>query len=177
MLLGDPFKFSILIDAVKEWCYSNEISGGVMIITVDGFMFPADEVLNISLDCAVSELIESLKEIPVNKEVFNLKDKDSAFKEIYNLVYCNHIYPDDDSIEEDWRYKIAPMEFFDKDLSVFAVSDGESVRILASKLRYIKKYSCHKLNNITIREAYVSCADIDLMIIRLNEWLNYYEKK
>lgn len=171
MLIGDPFQFSILINTVKEWNDCAEINNGVMILTVDGFMFPANEILNICLSCEVPELIGNLKGIPINNEVFNIKSKESAFVEIYHLVYCNHIDPDLDRIEEDWRYKIAPMEFFDKDLTVFAVSDGENVRILASKLKYVKKISCHRLENITVREAFVSCADIAIMIERLKDWL------
>lgn len=175
MLIGDPFQFSILINTVKEWNDCDEMKNGVMIITLDGFMFPANEVLNICLDCEVPELIENLKGIPINKEIFNIKNKESAFAEIYNLVYCNHIDPDNDSIDEDWRYRIAPMEFFDKDLIVFAVSDGENVRILASKLKYVKKTSCHRLENITVRETFVACADIAIMITRLKGWLRHDE--
>lgn len=175
MLIGNPFQFSILINAVREWSDCDEINNGVMIITVDGFMFPANEVLNICLDCEVAELIDNLKRIPINKEIFNMKNKESAFVEIYHLVYFNHNDPDNDSIEEDWRYRIAPMEFFDKDLIVFAVSDGENVRILASKLKYVKKNSCHRLENITVREAYVPRDDINMMITRLKGWLRHDE--
>lgn len=182
MVIGDPFKFSIQIDPVKEWCdygeYYKPLNGGVMIITVDGFMFPDNEVLNIWLEGEVPELIENMKKIPINKEIFNLKNKEAAFIEIYNRVFYKHDHPDDYSrVDEFYRYRIAPTEIRDRCLYVYAVSDGENVRILASKLKYVKKYSTHKLNNITVRETYVTCADIYMMIKELNDWLNYYEKQ
>lgn len=182
MVIGDPFKFSIQIDPVKEWCdygeYYKPLNGGVMIITVDGFMFPDNEVLNIWLEGEVRELIKNLKKIPVNKEIFGLKGKEAAFIEIYNRVHYLHDHPDDFGkvVDEFWWYRISPMEILDKDYHVYAISDGENVRILASKLRYIKKYSTHKLNNITVREAYVTCNDIEIMVKELNDWLQYYNQ-
>ncbi len=173
MLIGDPFKFAVLISAVNEWSDCGDISGGVMIIIVDGFMFPANEVLNICLDCEIPEFIDNLKKIPINKEVFNLKNKESAFVGIYNRAYHSLLY-EEDCFDNDWHYKIAPMEFLDKGLIVFAVSDGENVRILASQLKYIKKKSCHKLENIAVKEAFATCADIDIIITKLREWLNNY---
>ena len=105
MLLGDPFAVSVMVKSVKEWNdygdHYEPLNGGIMIITVDGFMFPFNEVLNVSLNCAIPELINNLKGIPYNEDIFKLEDKKSAFKEIYDLVYYNHIHDENDGIEED----------------------------------------------------------------------------
>ena len=67
MLLGDPFAVSVMVKSVKEWNdygdHYEPLNGGIMIITVDGFMFPFNEVLNVSLNCAIPELINNLKAV------------------------------------------------------------------------------------------------------------------
>ncbi len=178
MLLGNPFKVSVIVKSVKEWNdYGNHyepLNGGIMIITVDGFIFPCNEVLNVSLNFAIPELINNLKEIPTNEDIFNLEDKKSAFKEIYNLVYYNHCHDENDGIEEDWRYKVSPTEFLDHDFLIFAVSNGTKVRFLASKVEYIRNHSLHNLDDIVVREAFVTYAEINCIINGLDDWLKYY---
>ena len=161
MIIGDPFRFSVLVESVKEWGGYN----GVMIITVDGFMFPDRELLNISLDCMVPELVNNLKRIPVNKAVFNIKDKKCAFAAIYDLVHPEV------GDSEDWRYIITPQEIWDKDYYIFAMSDGKDVRILASRLKYINKTSRHRLENITVREAFVSDSELREITAALEDWV------
>lgn len=178
MLLGDPFAVSVMVKSVKEWNdygdHYEPLNGGIMIITVDGFMFPFNEVLNVSLNCAIPELINNLKGIPYNEDIFKLEDKKSAFKEIYDLVYYNHIHDENDGIEEDWRYKVSPTEFLDHDFLIFAVSNGTKVRFLALKVEYIKSLSLHNLDDIAVREVFVTHAEIDHIINGLEDWLKYY---
>ncbi len=59
--------------------------------------------------------------------------------------------------------------FLDNQYYVFAVSDGTNIRILASKLKYIKKYSNHKLKNINVNEAIISMKELNDIIYKLEK--------
>lgn len=171
MLIGEnPFNFSILIRPIKEWNdygkYYEPWNGGIMLFFVNGYIFPNNELMNVTLSSAVPEIINNLKNIPINKVVFNMKNKKEAFVNIHNIVY-----PKNDFVNSDFHYKIAPQEFFDKRYVIFAVSDGDSVRFLASKLKYIREISSDILDNIIVREAYINSMDVKAMIDELNNWL------
>ena len=58
---------------------------------------------------------------------------------------------------------------------VFAVSDGTNIRILASKLKYIKKYSNHKLKNINVNEAIISMKELNDIIYKLEKFDYFHD--
>jgi len=58
------------------------------------------------------------------------------------------------------------VEFLDYDNYVFAVSDHKNTRIMASKLKYIKKYSRHNLKSIII-ETVISNDELNKIILKL----------
>jgi len=140
MLIGrDPFIFSIVLELVKEWNVCNDkydysFCNGIMQFSLMGKVFPYKELYNITLSCTVYELIENLRNIPVDDEIYQECDTEKALKQMYSLVYT-----DDES--ENFRYKIAPQEFFDKNNDIFGVrsSKEQTVRIIAAKSSYDKK--------------------------------------
>lgn len=40
MLIGDPYKFAIFINTVKEWNIDDTFYSGVLLFSVDGGLFP-----------------------------------------------------------------------------------------------------------------------------------------
>ena len=66
------------------------------------------------------------------------------------------------------------MELKRTDFLIFAVSNGTKVRFLASKVEYIKSLSLHNLDDIAVREVFVTHAEIDHIINGLEDWLKYY---
>ena len=81
IMLGDPNKFSILIDVIKEWNLDDAFLNGVLLISVDAEIFPK-EIIVATLRCEVPWLKTSLKNIPIDKRLFNIP-KQSAFAEIF----------------------------------------------------------------------------------------------
>ena len=168
LLIGkNPFEFSITIEPVKEWNDYVSWHNGIMLFSIDGYIFPNAEIMNICLSCAIPEVIDNLSKIPINKDLFFKKSKKDVFAGIYNLVYPNNY-----DANGELNYKISPQEFFDRGFAIFAVSSGECIRFLAAKLSYDKEVSRDRLDNITIRETYVSIDSLNETIIQLNDSLN-----
>ena len=145
MLIGEPFQFAVLAETVKEWNIDETFCNGILLFFVDGFILPGKELANITLTCAIHEMKEKMQGVPVNRDLYHTA-KEIAFAKIYDMVYD----------EEDGRYELSPQEIGDKNCFVFAVSDGDSVRILAAELSYAKVHSRHETQNVIVREAVVS---------------------
>ncbi len=159
MIIGrDPFKFSVIIDKVDEWS-DNSIQNGVMLITVDGFMFPDKELLNITFGYLGWGFLDKLKAIPEDRELYAIKDKKTAFGEI-----CGRVYPDDPDLDGDQRFNITPEEICDRRYTIFAVKCGENVRILAARPVYDKENSRYITEKAVVRETYVTTEYINEMI-------------
>lgn len=142
MILGDPYKFAIIIKIIKEWNIGEAFGNGVLLFCVDGSIFPK-EIFTASLNSEINPLKEKLKNIAANNEIFKMEKK-AAFKKIYNITF-----PEDNSY-------------------IFAVSDGARIRILASKLKYIREESRHKLKNINVYEAFISMEEMKEIVKELN---------
>ena len=69
MVIGDPYKFSILFDRVKSWNVSLNDNNGFFGVSIDGKMFP-DMVINAIIPVSLFELKNSLSGIPVNEEIW-----------------------------------------------------------------------------------------------------------
>ena len=72
-------------------------------------------------------------------------------------------FPEDFSLENDYRFDITPLSLADANCYVFAVSNGIQVRVLAAQLTYIKDLSRHINKNIDIHEAFISTREIEEM--------------
>jgi len=88
--------------------------------------------------------------LTINMGLYNMK-KEKAFIEMYNLRF-----PECVDIAEDYQYDISPMILSDYNYCVFAVSDGNKIRIMAAKLDYSISGSKHNLNDIEISEAIIT---------------------
>lgn len=87
--------------------------------------------------------------------------KDEAFAEIYNITFS-------EDTDNDYRFDITPCEFSNHNCYVFAVGNGEQVRILAaSDLNYITEESRHEIENINVSEAVVNIDELNEIISNL----------
>ncbi|WP_303805018.1 Imm42 family immunity protein [Ruminococcus flavefaciens] len=171
MLIGrDPFIFSIVLEPVREWNRNNDkydftFCNGIMQFSFLGKLFPNNEIQNITLECAVGELIRKLKNIPVNDNIYYEFDIEAAVKKIYSLVYTG-------DENEDLRYKVAPQEFFDKGYDVFGVrsSKDRTVRFIAAKSIYDKDMGVSEPVG-ELLHVYISLPYIDEMICGLEDYL------
>lgn len=167
MILGNPYQFSITIDVVEKWNLKDAYSfyNGILIFGIDGKIFP-HRLVNATLGSEVPNLIRQFSHIPINKKLFNMKKKE-AFLEIYHITH-----PEDVDIDDDYSYDVTPYSFGDINCFVFAVSNGEQVRILASCLEYRIEEGIHEMANIEITEAYISVDEMAEFVSKLNMQLS-----
>ena len=161
MILGEPYKFSIIIDTIKEWNIDDAFCNGVLIFCVDGNLFPK-EIVTATFKGEVQLLKKNFKYLTVDEDLYNMQ-KDKAFVEIYNITF-----PEDVDIDNDYRFYVSPQSFSDSDCYVFAISNGEQVRIMAAKLNYIIKNSRHELKNLDISEAFITINELKKIISELD---------
>lgn len=159
MLIGDPYKFAIFINTVKEWNIDDTFYSGVLLFSVDGGLFPK-EIFNTTLIFEIQQLKENLMNIGADERLYHMP-KDEAFAEIYNITFS-------EDTDNDYRFDITPCEFSDHNCYVFAVGNGEQVRILAaSDLNYITEESRHEIENINVSEAVVNIDELNEIISNL----------
>lgn len=160
MILGNPYKFSVFISTIKEWNIDNEFCNGVLLFCIDGNIFPK-KIVTATLKCEIQLLKEKLRNLIINERLYNMQ-RDKAFAEIYNITF-----PEDISIDNDYRFDITPESFADENCYVFAVSNGKEVRIMATKLNYIVEESRHELSNVDISETFIEIEDLNQIISQL----------
>ena len=161
MILGNPYKFSVFISTIKEWNIDNEFCNGVLLFCIDGNIFPK-KIVTATLKCEIQLLKEKLRNLITNERLYNMQ-RDKAFAEIYNITF-----PEDISIDNDYRFDITPESFADENCYVFAVSNGKEVRIMATKLNYIVEESRHELSNVDISETFIEIEDLNQIISQLD---------
>lgn len=153
MILGNPYKFAVIIKTIKEWNIDETFCNGVLLFCVDGNIFPK-EILTATLNSEINPLKDKLEHIAINDGIFNMK-KEKAFKQIYNVTF-----PKDINVDNDYQFDITPASLSDNNCYIFAVSNGIQVRILAAKLKYIKEFSRHMLKNASIDEVFISVQEM-----------------
>ena len=160
MILGNPYKFSVFISTIKEWNIDNEFCNGVLLFCIEGNIFPK-KIVTATLKYEIQLLKEKLRNLITNGSLYNMQ-RDKAFAEIYNITF-----PEDISIDNDYRFDITPESFADENCYVFAVSNGKEVRIMATKLNYIVEESRHELSNVDISETFIEIEDLNQIISQL----------
>ena len=160
MILGNPYKFSVFISTIKEWNIDNEFCNGVLLFCIEGNIFHK-KIVTATLKYEIQLLKEKLRNLITNESLYNMQ-RDKAFAEIYNITF-----PEDISIDNDYRFDITPESFADENCYVFAVSNGKEVRIMATKLNYIVEESRHELSNVDISETFIEIEDLNQIISQL----------
>ena len=166
MVVGDPFRFAVIYETVECWNYDETFHNWLLFFSINSKLYPYSvDDFSSTLASEIPILADSLKNIVVDKEIYSLKTVD-AYTKLYNMAL-----PDDYDIPNDYRYVISPPTIAHFDYYIFAVSNGKKVRVLASKLKYDIINSIYKLNNIKIREVYVPCTDMYMIIYGLDDWI------
>lgn len=117
------------IDTIKEWSTNDTFCNGVLLFSIDGNLFPK-RIVTTTLKCEIPPLKEKLKNLVINENIYNLP-KDKAFAEMYNITF-----PEDIDIDSDYSFNITPESFADENCHVFAVGNGNGVRIMAANHNY-----------------------------------------
>ena len=149
MIQGNPYEFAIIIKKIEEWNIDNTFCNGILLFCIDGYIYPS-KICTSTLKSEIGPLTKKLKNIPVNNHLFNMK-KDLAFFHIYKMIF-----PEDYMLSNDYQFDITPLSFADENCFIFAVSNSTHVRLLGAELKYIKEKSQHDLENLHIKEAFIS---------------------
>ena len=161
MILGNPYKFAVLIDPVEGWNTDDTFCNGILFLCVNGNIYPK-EIETATLRYEVELLKHNLSKLATNKRLYDLPPQ-QAFVEIYNITF-----PENVDVDNDYSFDISPTSLADNNYFVFAVCDSVNVRILASKLDYELENSRHKLQGISVNEAIISVSELKEIISSLD---------
>lgn len=163
MIIGEPAKFAVIFEIVREWNIDSSFNNGILIFSVDYKIYPGNDIVNATLNYEIPNLKDCMSKIGVDEQLFELPQEE-AFTKLYDLRF-----PEDWDNDEDYRFDISPAIFSDNNCLVFAVSNGMKVRVLAtSNLEYIKTESRHNLKNIEISETYISIEEWNEILLKLD---------
>lgn len=159
MVIGDPYTFAIIISTINAWnpdSSGNTFCNGILFYCVDGEIFPK-EVLSATLKTEILDLRNSLTNLAVDETLYG-KSKDDAFAMLLDITFptCD---PDGPIVLNDYRFDISPCSCSDHGYHIFAVSNGDQVRILAAKVDYDIEEGKFDLQQFKVSEAFVSLAD------------------
>ena len=163
MLLGNPYKFAVLIAPVESWNIDKTFCNGLLLLFVNGNIYPK-EIKTVTLQCEIERLKHDLSKFATNQWLYDLPLK-QAFAEIYNITF-----PENIEVDNDYRFDISPTSLSDNDYFLFAVCDGVNVRILASKPDYELEKGRHKLQDISVNEAIISVEELKEIISGLDDF-------
>ena len=163
MTLGNPYKFAILIDRIDDWNIDDAFCNGLLLLCVNGTIFP-DGILAATLQHEIEPLKQNLLNLATDQRLYSLPSH-QAFIEIYNITF-----PEDIDVANDYRFDITPSLLSDNNCFIFAIRNGEGVRILASKLDYDTENAKHNLQNINVCETFLSLTELDEIISGLDEF-------
>ena len=163
MIIGDPYKFAILSGIINEWNMDDTFCNGVLLFCVNGDIYPK-EVVTATLRCEIECLKQKLRSLTIDKRLYALPPQ-QAFAEIYDITF-----PEDIDNDNEYCFDITPASLSDHNCFVFAVCDGVTVRILASKLDYETENSRHKLQDITVSETLVSIGEVKKIVSSLENF-------
>jgi hypothetical protein len=163
MILGNPYKFAVLIDPIESWNTDDTFCNGLLFLCVNGNIYPK-EIETATLRYEVELLKHNLSNLATNQRLYDLPPQ-QAFVEIYNFTFPKNV-----DVDNDYRFDISPTSLADNNYFLFAVCDSTntSARILASTLDYELENSRHKLQGISVNEAIISVAELREIISGLD---------
>lgn len=161
MILGNPYKFAILIDPIDSWNADDTFCNGLLFLCVNGDIYPK-KIETATLRYEIELLTQNLSNLTTDHWLYDLSPQ-QAFIEIYNITF-----PENIDVENDYRFDISPTSLSDNNYFLFAVCNGVNVRILASKLEYELENSRHKLQDISVNEAIIPVAELKEIISSLD---------
>jgi len=172
MIIGDPYKFAILFQRVDAWNRDLTDNNGAFALCIDGKLFPKfpNDIINTIIPRSVYDIKDSLENIPVNEEIFDMNKKE-AFSILNELVYPE--FDDEKSDEEnkdnDFRYELSVECLNDRGGKYFAVKKDGKMRILAANLDYNYEESNYIFDGVTITEVILEKDYINKIINQLEE--------
>lgn len=139
MIFGDPRYFAIIVEPVELWSNTGDING-VLSFIIDGhYISNQVNIADLLADAQALLTDNALVTQPPDKRLFSMK-KNEAFNEIMArmkpaILDASH-EPSDDFLEN-YAFQASPPSVEDSGCYLFAISDGDKVRVLGAQCCYL----------------------------------------
>lgn len=128
MIIGEPYKLGFIIERITEW-EDESYKNGIMFFMINGEIYPKD-VRTATFNCELPELLDessAMRTPVVNRELFQLESK-ALFGQLTDITYGKNR----DALY-DMRYLIPFHEITDAGYSIFIISNGKWIKLLAGR--------------------------------------------
>lgn len=178
MVFGDPNNFGILIEKISIWSAENGYENGLFHFCIDGELYPPRaKVASLGSDVFYLSDDNALISLPVENEIFSM-DKKEAFFSMLRLMLPDLADPEvdvDESFVSSYLYQASTPNLEEDSCYVFAVSNGQDVRILGAKLSELieneaGEYFWEDKRDIQVKEAIINKSEL---ISIVNQAKNY----
>jgi hypothetical protein len=160
VIIGDPYRFSVLFDRVEEWNEIENVNNGFFALCLDGKIFPK-YMINAIIETSLHDVLSVLKAIPEDGDMFCL-ETEVCFKTIYDKVF-----PDDYDADNDYRYLLSPYALTDENCFIFILKNRDKVRIMGAELKYDIENSTHIFDDAEISVVELTENDIQQIIDKI----------
>lgn len=160
MVLGNPYNFAIIISTISPWNIDDSFCNGILFFCIDGEIFPK-EIISATLKSEIPQLKQSFMNLAVDEALYSA-DLHTAFSTFYNTTFPQNL-----DVDNDYRFDVSPFSFSDQGYHVFAVSNGDQVRILAAKLDRVERRLQYDFDDIKITETHISTEELVKIVARI----------
>lgn len=149
MIFGNPEKFAFLIEKVPEWCNGSFVNG-LLYVHVNGEIFPKElRTTTLSSDLRGLPNYAFVKP-PLDERLYSLSDV-ALFEELRKLRYPAY-FGEDEEADDDYRFDIELRELSDCGYHIFALTNGEQVRIIVGYWVDLENFELMTSVRITLEE-------------------------
>ena len=137
MIFGDPYRFAIFADLVSDW--GEAFHNGLLYVFINGKMYP-DDIRTSTLSVDLPDLLDEsgpLIQCPVDVALYNKKSCE-AFSLLMGLTFPESS-EDDEYPEQCTDFWLNVSNVSSSGMAIFAVSNGENLRVLGAKTEVLVK--------------------------------------
>lgn len=177
MFFGDPYRFAIFVECIPDWNPpGTAFYNGFFYYSINGNFFPQD-VRTATLCVDVNTLLDpahALSTPSLNADVYAMPAPE-AFNSLYSLTWpestAEEEYPEGSNL-----YRAETENISESGVSVFAVSDGLMVRVLAAKTQRLvpkeqgDRYEWVAERKLTVAEACLPKSELSAILQRIQDY-------
>lgn len=127
MVFGNPDRFAFMIEKIPEWSAGGYVNG-LLYVYVNSEVFPKEHrKTTLSSDLRGLPNYAFVKP-PIDERLYALNDV-ALFEELRQMRFPSQ-FSDNKDADDDYRFDIELRELSDCGYHIFALSDGQNVRVL-----------------------------------------------
>lgn len=149
MIFGNPDKFAFWTEKVPEWCTGGFVYG-LLYVFINGETFPK-EFRKTTLSSDLRGLPNyAFAKPPIDERLYALNDV-ALFEELRQMRYPAYFGKNKEA-EDDYRFDIELRELSDCGYHIFALSDGQNVRVIIGYWVDLENFELMNSVKITVDE-------------------------